>query len=180
MQRLFALVLVLFLGLGFVNTQPAHAYNLTPCSENEVFAQRIQDSQNATARRRLELYAEHGLLCGKDDGLPHLITDGNLKHVGEFTLPGLLFLYIAGWIGYSGRSYLIAAKKSGTPEDKEIVIDVPLAISCILPALLWPVLSLQELLAGTLVERDGNIPVGPDSLLLGQENKRKPQPSQSR
>ncbi|MBD2082971.1 Photosystem I reaction center subunit III [Leptolyngbya sp. FACHB-17] len=179
MQRLFALVLAIFLGLGFVNVQPAHAYNLTPCSENEVFAQRIQDSQNATARRRLELYAEHGLLCGKDDGLPHLITDGNLKHVGEFTLPGLLFLYIAGWIGYSGRSYLNAAKKAGNPEEKEIIIDVPLAISCVLPALLWPLLSIQELLAGTLIERDDRIPVGADSLLLNRTDKRK-MPSQAR
>ncbi|MER3434084.1 MAG: Photosystem I reaction center subunit III [Leptolyngbya sp. ERB_1_1] len=179
MQRLFALVLAIFLWFGFVAPQPAHAYNLTPCSENEVFAQRIKDSGNATARRRLELYSQAGLLCGKDDGLPHLITDGNLKHAGEFTIPGLLFLYLTGWVGYAGRSYLIAAKKSGTPEDKEIVIDVPLAISCILPALLWPLLSIQEFLAGTLVERDDRIPVGPDSLVLAQKDKRNV-PSQSR
>lgn len=179
MQRLFALVLAIFLGFGFFTPQPAHAYNLTPCSENEVFAQRIQDSGNATARRRLELYSQAGLLCGKDDGLPHLITDGNLKHVGEFTIPGLLFLYIAGWIGYSGRSYINAAKKSGNPEEKEIIIDVPLAISCILPALLWPLLSIQEFLAGNLIERDDRIPVGPDSLALERTDKRK-MPSQSR
>lgn len=179
MQRLFALVLAIFLGFGFVAPQPAHAYNLTPCSENEVFAQRIQNSANENARRRLELYSQHGLLCGKDDGLPHLITDGNLKHVGEFTLPGILFLYIAGWIGYSGRSYLNAVKKSGNPEEKEIIIDVPLALGCIGSALLWPLLSIQELLAGKLIERDDRIPVGPDSLMLNRTDKRA-MPSQSR
>lgn len=179
MQRLFALVLVLFLGLGFVNPQPAHAYNLTPCSENPVFAQRIKDSTNANAQRRLELYSKSGLLCGKDDGLPHLITDGNLQHAGEFTIPGILFLLIAGWIGWAGRAYLQAAKKSGNPEAKEYIIDVPLAISCTLGAVLWPLLAVKELLSGELTERDDRVPVGADSLVLGQVDKRQT-PSQNR
>ncbi|HTL89979.1 MAG TPA: Photosystem I reaction center subunit III [Leptolyngbya sp.] len=179
MQRLFALVLVLFLGLGFVNPQPAHAYNLIPCSENPVFAERMQDSVSASARRRFELYSQSGLLCGKDDGLPHLITDGNLQHAGEFTIPGLLFLFIAGWIGWAGRSYLQAAKKSGKPEEKEIIIDLPLAIGCIASALLWPLLAVKEFISGELVERDSRVPVGADSLGLNRDDKSK-MPSQNR
>jgi len=179
MQRLFALVLVLFLGLGFVNPQPAHAYNLTPCSENPVFAQRIKDSANAGAARRFELYSQSGLLCGKDDGLPHLITDGNLRHVGEFTIPGILFLLIAGWIGWAGRSYIQAAKKSDKPEEKEIIIDVPLAIRCMLSAALWPLLAVKEFLSGELVERDDRVPVGADSVMLDRIDKRHA-PSQNR
>ena len=179
MQRLFALVLVLFLGLGFGNPPSAHAYNLTPCSENPVFAERIRDSVNIHSQRRLELYSSSGLLCGKDDGLPHLITDGNLQHAGEFTIPGLLFLFIAGWIGWAGRSYIQAVKKSDKPEDKEIIIDVPLALRCILSALLWPLLAVKEFLSGELIERDDRVPVGADSLLLGQSDKRKT-PSQNR
>ena len=179
MQRLFALVLVLFLGLGFINPQPAHAYNLTPCSENPVFAERIRDSGSASAQRRFELYSKSGLLCGKDDGLPHLITDGNLQHAGEFTIPGILFLLIAGWIGWAGRSYIQAVKKSDKPEEKEIIIDVPLAIKCMLGAALWPLLAVKELLSGELTERDDRVPVGADSLVLGQVDKRKT-PSQNR
>lgn len=179
MQRLFALVLVIFLGLGIVNPQPAHAYNLIPCSENPVFAQRIKDSGNATAERRLELYSKSNLLCGKEDGLPHLITDGNLQHIGEFTIPGILFLLIAGWIGWSGRSYLQAAKKSGNPEAKEYIIDVPLAIRCTLSGVLWPLLAVKELLSGELIERDDRVPVGADSLMLERTDKAK-MPSQNR
>jgi photosystem I subunit 3 len=178
MQRLFALVLVLFLGLGFANPQPAHAYNLTRCGDNPVFVQRMKDSTSASAQRRFELYSD--LLCGKDDGLPHLITDGNLAHAGEFTIPGILFLLITGWIGWAGRSYLQAVKKTGKPEENEIIINVPLAISCMLGAALWPLLAVKELLSGELTERDGNVPVGADSVLLAQANKQAPAASQNR
>ncbi|BAU14492.1 photosystem I reaction center protein PsaF, subunit III [Leptolyngbya sp. NIES-3755] len=179
MQRLFALVLVLFLGLAF-NPQPAHAYNLVPCSESEVFAQRMKDSPSASAQRRYELYSQSGLLCGKDDGLPHLITDGNLAHVGEFTIPGILFLLIAGWIGWAGRSYIQAVKKTDKPEENEIIINVPLAIKCMLGAALWPLLAVKELLSGELTERDDRVPVGADSVLLMQTDKTAPARSQNR
>ena len=42
-------------------------------------------------------------------------------------IPTVGFLYIAGWIGYVGRDYLIASKKESKPRDKEIIIDVPRA-----------------------------------------------------
>ncbi|KAF2302850.1 hypothetical protein GH714_009028 [Hevea brasiliensis] len=67
-----------------------------------------------------------GLLCGSD-GLPHLIVSGDQRHWGEFITPGMLFLYIAGWIGWVGRSYLIAIRGEKKPAMKEIIIDVPLA-----------------------------------------------------
>jgi photosystem I subunit 3 len=54
---------------------------------------------------RFDKYGKQGLLCGAD-GLPHLIADGRPSHAGEFVLPAVLFLYIAGYIGWSGRSYL--------------------------------------------------------------------------
>ena len=43
-------------------------------------------------------------------------------------IPTVGFLYIAGWIGYVGRDYLIASKKESKPRDKEIIIDVPMAL----------------------------------------------------
>lgn len=159
MQRLFALVLTIFLWFGFVAPQPAHAYNLTRCGDNPVFQERMASSTSASAARRAELYAD--LLCGKDDGLPHLIVDGNLAHVGEFTIPGILFLLITGWIGWAGRSYIQVVKKLGNPEEQEIVINVPLAIKCMLGAALWPLLALKELTSGELTEADDKIPVSP-------------------
>ncbi|NDJ18511.1 Photosystem I reaction center subunit III [Myxacorys almedinensis] len=151
MRRLFALVLVFSLWFGFVAPEPAHAYNLVPCSESAAFAQRAQDSVSKSAARRFEQYSRSNLMCGKDDGLPHLIVDGNLAHVGEFTIPGILFLLITGWIGWAGRSYLQAVKKSGNPEEQEVIINVPLAIRCMLSAAFWPLLAVKELTSGELV-----------------------------
>jgi photosystem I subunit III len=160
MQRLFALVLALFLWFGFVTPQPAQAYNLTPCSENPAFAQRAKDSVSKTAPQRFDFYAKSGVLCG-EDGLPHLIVDGNLAHLGEFVIPGVLFLLITGWIGWAGRSYLQAVKKSGNAEEKEIIIDVPLAIKCMIAAGFWPLLALKEFASGELTEADNKITVSP-------------------
>ncbi len=161
MQRLFALVLVVSLWFGFVAPEPAHAYNLVPCSESAAFAQRAKDSVSATAPQRFDFYAKSGLLCGQDDGLPHLIVDGSLSHAGEFLIPSILFLLITGWIGWAGRTYLQAIKKDSNPEEKEIIIDVPLAIKCMIGGAFWPLLAVKELLSGELTESDDKITVSP-------------------
>ena len=46
-----------------------------------------------------------GLLCGKE-GLPRIIATGQWDRANEFVIPGILFLYITGWIGWVGRKYL--------------------------------------------------------------------------
>jgi photosystem I subunit 3 len=76
-------------------------------------------------------------------------------------IPGIMFLYIAGLIGWSGRSYLINVRKTKNPEMKEVLIDVPLAVKCVVSALAWPLAALKELTTGELVEADNKIPVGP-------------------
>jgi photosystem I subunit III len=159
MQRLFALVLVISLWFGFV-APPAHAYNLTPCSESAAFAQRAKDSVSATAPQRFDFYAKSGLLCG-EDGLPHLIVDGSLSHAGEFLIPSVLFLLITGWIGWAGRTYLQAVKKGSSPETDEIIINVPLAIKCMIGGAFWPLLAVKELTSGELTETDDKITVSP-------------------
>ncbi|WZZ35564.1 hypothetical protein YC2023_018965 [Brassica napus] len=64
-------------------------------------------------------YGKYGLLCGAD-GIPHLMVNGDQRHWGEFITPGLLFLYIAGWIGLVGRrSYLIAISVSSQETSDE-------------------------------------------------------------
>ncbi|KAH0899131.1 hypothetical protein HID58_048699, partial [Brassica napus] len=66
------------------------------------------NAQIEKTKRRFNNYGKYGLLCGAD-GIPHLMVNGDQRHWGEFITPGLLFLYIAGWIGLVGRrSYLIA------------------------------------------------------------------------
>ncbi|MGH2413586.1 MAG: Photosystem I reaction center subunit III, partial [Microcystaceae cyanobacterium] len=98
------------------------------------------------------------LSCG-EEGLPHLPL--SLNRAVDIAIAYGIFFYIAGFIGWSGRSYLQAANKSKTPEMMEIFIDIPLAIQSVVKGLLWPVLALQELLSGQLTADDKEIPISP-------------------
>ncbi|XP_045804029.1 photosystem I reaction center subunit III, chloroplastic [Trifolium pratense] len=149
---------------------------LTPCKESKQFAKREKqsikklesslklyapDSAPALAikatvektKRRFDNYAKQGLLCGAD-GLPHLIVNGDQRHWGEFITPGILFLYIAGWIGWVGRSYLIAIRDDKKPTQKEIIIDVPLASRLVFRGFSWPIAAYRELVNGELIAKD--------------------------
>lgn len=70
-----------------------------------------------------------------------------------------MFFYITGWIGWTGRSYLLALRKQGAGEEKEIFIDVPLFIGCMLASLTWPLLVIKEFLSGELVAKDSEITI---------------------
>ena len=156
---------------------------LTPCKSNKAFAKRQKTEIKALEKRlkkydaasapalalnatiektntRFANYGEAGLLCGKD-GLPHLIVDGNLEHLGEFAVPGLGFLYVAGWIGYAGRSYVQQNKETAKPTDGEIIIDVPKALGLMFQAGGWPLLAAMELKNGTLTAPASEITVSP-------------------
>lgn len=156
MRRLFALILVLSLWFGFVQTAPADAAVLTPCKDNAAFVQRAKSATTEGAKARFERYSQ--VMCGPE-GLPHLIVDGSLAHAGEFLIPSVLFLYIAGWIGWVGRAYLQAAKKSDSPEEKEIIINVPDAVKYMLSGFAWPLLALKEFTTGELTAKDDEVPV---------------------
>lgn len=159
MQRLFALVLVLFLWAGFAPPASADVAGLTPCADTPAFQQRASNAKTEQAKNRFAFYGDN-LLCGPE-GLPHLVVDGRLNHAGEFLIPSILFLYIAGLIGWSGRSYLISVRNEKEPEMNEIVIDVPRAIGIILSSLLWPLAAIKELLSGELVAKEEEIPISP-------------------
>ncbi|CAL9193943.1 unnamed protein product, partial [Musa hybrid cultivar] len=173
-----ALALSSFLVSSAAAPPPAAAdiSGLTPCKESKAFAKREKqsikkleaslnkyapDSAPALAikasiektKRRFENYGKFGLLCGSD-GLPHLIVNGDQRHWGEFVTPGLFFLYIAGWIGWVGRSYLIAIRDDKKPTMKEIIIDVPLASRLLWRGFIWPVAAYRELVNGELVAKD--------------------------
>jgi photosystem I subunit 3 len=163
MKRLLALFFAVSLWFSFVTPASADVSGLVPCKESEAFQQRAQDALPTTAdldsgKKRFERYSE--ALCGPE-GLPHLIVDGRLSHAGDFLIPSILFLYITGWIGWVGRSYLQAIKKESDPEMKEIVIDVPLAISKMLTGFTWPLAAVAELMSGNLTAKEEEIPVSP-------------------
>lgn len=163
MRKLLALILMAALWFNFAPTASADG-NLVPCSESAAFQQRAKTFVNTTSdplsgQARAESYSQ--ALCGADDGLPRLIVDGRWDHAGDFTIPGLLFLYIAGWIGWAGRSYLIAMRGEKDAEMKEIIIDVPAAVKCMLGAALWPLAAVGELTSGQLTVKDSEVPISP-------------------
>lgn len=165
MRRLFALALVLCLSLGFASPATAgiagdDVSGLVPCSESAAFQTRAAAAATDSAKARFEFYANTSLLCGPE-GLPHLVVDGDLAHAGEFLIPSVLFLLIAGWIGWAGRSYVIAVRETKSPEEKEIIIDVPLAIKCTLSALTWPLLAFKEITTGEMFAKRDEITVSP-------------------
>lgn len=164
MRQLLAVILVLTLWFNFAPSASADGVaGLTPCSESAAYQQKSQNFRNTTSdplsgQKRAERYAE--ALCGPE-GYPHLIVDGRWDHMGDFFIPSILFLYIAGWIGWVGRSYLIDISKEKNPQEKEIIIDVPLAFGKMIMGFLWPLQALQEYLSGQLIVKDSEVPVSP-------------------
>lgn len=173
--------------LSAVDAAYADIAGLTPCSESKAYA-KVQKKEIKNLEKRLAKYeagsapslalqatiertnnrfanyAKSGVLCG-NDGLPHLIADPGLAlrygHAGEIFIPTIGFLYIAGYIGHVGRAYLIESRKEKTPQTKEYIIDVPLALSTAFKGFAWPAQVVMELRNGTLTENDANITVSP-------------------
>lgn len=171
------------LNLFFVEPAKAEVGGLTPCAKSAGFKKRLDTSvkklegrlakyepgtlpalalqkQIDQTKTRFQRYGDGGLLCGAD-GLPHLIADGDFTHAGEFMIPGVGFIYIAGWIGWAGRSYLAVSKKSDKPTEAEIIIDVPLAIKMMTSAYAWPAAAWIEFTSGKLIAAKSDITVSP-------------------
>nr|ARW64055.1 photosystem I reaction center subunit III [Chondria sp. (in: red algae)] len=161
----------------------ADVAGLVPCKDSSAFNKRLKQSvkrlenrlskydsstppaialenQIKSTKARFAKYSNAGILCG-NEGLPHLIADGRWNHAGDFMLPGLLFIYITGWIGWVGRGYLQAIALTSKPTEKEIVIDVPLAIKFSLSGFTWPLAAIQEFTSGDLLSPDDDITVSP-------------------
>lgn len=172
---------------GAVGDAKADIAGLTPCSESKAYKRRenkeVKSLQKRMAKyeegsapalalqatmertkKRFEFYGKSGLLCGTD-GLPHLIADPGLAfrygHAGDIMIPTVLFIYMAGYTGYAGREYLLATRGEKKPTEKEIIIDVPLALKCVAGAAGWPLRAFQDLRNGSLLEKEENITVSP-------------------
>jgi len=175
MRRLIAFALTAFLLLAYVpvadaakgpvlnrdrpnNTYPIQNGNsvsgLTACRDNPRFQERASGASTPKDIARFKRYGQ--ALCGQD-GLPHLIVDGRWSHAGELFIPMVAFIYIAGIIGWSGRSYLIASRKLKNPSENEIIIDLNLAKKCILQSAAWPALAEQEWRNGKLLKDDKDV-----------------------
>jgi photosystem I subunit 3 len=161
----------------------ADVAGLTPCSESTVFTKRLEASvrkletrikkyeadsppalsleqQINRTKQRFDRYSKSGLLCGKD-GLPHLIADGRWNHAAEFVIPGILFLYITGWIGWVGRKYIGTVSTTSNPTEKEIILDVPLALKIMTTGFIWPISAWQEYVSGKLLAPASEITISP-------------------
>ena len=183
MKRWFILLIAPLLITVTPTLASADVSNLTPCKDSPVFQRRLDQSvkkltgrlsnyeegtpaylaleaQIDRTKARFDKYGKQGLLCGTD-GLPHLITDGRWSHAGEFIFPGLAFLYIAGWIGWVGRTYLAFTRTTDKPNENEIIIDVPVALGIMSSGFLWPLSAWNELVSGKLLVPGNQITVSP-------------------
>lgn len=184
MKHLNLIVLFIVVVLAFSPDQAvAEIGGLTKCSESPAFNKRLKtsvkklearisqyesDSSPALALKqqidrtqaRFDKYSKSDLLCGTD-GLPHLIADGRWSHAAEFTIPGLGFIYISGWIGWVGRKYIRAVSTTKNPAENEIIINVPLALQIMATGYIWPIAAWQELISNKLVAPVDEITVSP-------------------
>lgn len=158
MRRLFAVVLSALLVFGFAPVAKAEVSGLTPCAENPRFQQRASAASTPQAIARFDRYSK--AVCG-EEGLPHLVVDGRLNHAGDFLIPAIMFLYIAGCIGWAGRTYLIASRKLKDAASNEIIIDTSLAFRCFLGAASWPLNAHVQATRGGLTEDENKVTVSP-------------------
>jgi photosystem I subunit III len=174
-----------FFSFTFLNIQPAVAdfNNLTPCKESPAFEKRLNSSVKKLENRlklytpeskeasflnaeieatkaRFERYGNANLLCGKE-GLPRIIATGQWDRANEFVIPGLIFLYITGWIGWVGRKYLRYVSTSENSFENEIIINVPVAISIMNSGFLWPIEAWKQFSSGDLLAAEDDITKSP-------------------
>lgn len=156
---------------------------LTPCKESPAFQKRLTSSVKKLENRlslyekdtkeysalmnkiestkmRFEKYGKQNILCGKE-GLPRIIASGQWNHANDFTIPGLLFIYITGWIGWVGRKYLQWAASSENSFENEIIINIPVSLSIANSGFLWPLDAWKELTSGKLLAAKDDITVSP-------------------
>tara|TARA_Y100001968_G_scaffold278441_1_gene273775 strand:- start:6702 stop:7277 length:576 start_codon:yes stop_codon:yes gene_type:complete len=176
--QLFSIVLSAFLFIGFApiaNAAKGPVLNkdrppteftasaLTPCSENARFQERANAASTPKDIARFKRYGNAS--CG-DDGLPHLLIGPpiepfgallNRNHEGDLLIPGVMFIYITGIIGWSGREYVRYARSQKNAAEYEIIIDTELAWKCLKRGAAWPLHANREGKNGELRERDDNV-----------------------
>ncbi|MEO0646895.1 MAG: Photosystem I reaction center subunit III [Cyanobacteria bacterium J06650_10] len=168
MRKILSFLLAAFIGISFGFTSaispalaesPAYSdTHLVPCGSSAAFNERMQNApENYYFDTPYQSYAAN-LLCG-EDGLPHLQL--RFDKAVDVAIPFALFFYVAGFIGWSGRAYLLNSNRKSKPEEAEIFIDVLLATKSFAQGLLWPLLALKALTAGELTAPKTEVFVSP-------------------
>ena len=159
MQMFFAILLMMSLWAGVANPALAASdTHLVPCQPSAAFQERMHNApQNYYFDQPYQAYSSN-LLCG-EEGLPHLQL--RFDRAIDIAIPFAIFFYFAGFVGWSGRAYLIGSKQTSKPEEAEIFIDIPLAIRAFTQGLLWPLLAIKELTTGELTAKESELSVSP-------------------
>jgi len=183
-NRLFSLIILpFFIFNSHIQDSKADFNALTLCKDSPAFTKRLNSEVKKLDNRlklytpeskeskfllqeiestklRFERYGNSNLLCGKE-GLPRIIASGQWDHANEFVIPGILFLYITGWIGWVGRKYLRYASTTDNAFENEIIINVPVASKISISGFLWPVEAWKEFTTGDLLASDDDVTVSP-------------------
>ena len=184
-QRIKTSICLSVFSLALFNIQPANAdfNNLKLCKDSPTFQKRLNSSVKKLENRlklytpdskeagfitkeieqtkaRFERYGNANLLCGKE-GLPRIIATGQFDRANEFVIPGMMFLYIAGWIGWVGRKYLRYASTTSNSFENEIIINVPVALTIMNSGFLWPVEAWKEFSSGDLLAAEDDVTKSP-------------------
>lgn len=179
----YSIVFSCFIFHTSLESANAEFNSLTPCKDSPAFQKRLKSSVKKLENRlklytpetkeanfllkeiestkaRFARYGSTNLLCGKE-GLPRIIASGQWDHANEFVIPGVLFLYITGWIGWVGRKYVRYASTTSDPFENEIIINVPMAVAMMNSGFLWPVEAWKELTTGDLLASDDDVTLSP-------------------
>lgn len=184
-QKLKVFICLSFFSITFFNIQPANAEfnNLKLCKDSPAFQKRLKSSvkklenrltlytpeskeanslqkQIEQTKSRFERYGNANLLCGKE-GLPRIIATGQWDRANEFVIPGVIFLYITGWIGWVGRKYLRYASTTKNSFENEIIINVPVALTIMNSGFLWPIEAWKEFTSGDLLAPEDEVTKSP-------------------
>lgn len=159
MKTLLGIFLLIFIWLSVMpDAAAAGDTHLVPCHDSAAFLARMENApQGYYFDQPYQSYSEN-LLCG-EDGLPHLQL--RLDRAVDVAIPFGIFFYFAGFVGWSGRSYLIGSKRRSKPTEAEIFVDISLAIRSFTQGLLWPLLALNELISGELTAKQIDLSVSP-------------------
>lgn len=184
-QKLKNFLCLSLFSFAFFNIEAVNAdfNNLTPCKSSPAFEKRLNSSVKKLENRlklytpeskeakflnqeivatktRFERYGNSNLLCGKE-GLPRIIATGQWDRANEFVIPGIMFIYITGWIGWVGRKYLRYASTTENSFENEIIINVPVALGIMNSGFLWPIEAWKEFSSGDLLAAEEDVTKSP-------------------
>jgi photosystem I subunit 3 len=146
---------------AFNNTKAGSLEKLKKLSNNvSLDSPTYIEIQKTIKRTELRFEKYKNLNCGSD-GLPHIALGSASRQV---IAPGLLFLYISGWIGWVGRKYVQYTNSIPDPSERpfaEIIINVPKALKIMSEGYKWPIDLATELRTNKFFIPDDEIRTSP-------------------